>query len=760
MRFLFVLFLTAFLTASVSAQDNVAAGAAWQVVKYDVVATLPVQPTDRNLNAKATVSLKNVGRGSGAVITFRINSKAEITAAQVGETTANFRKITDDKLGELQRFTISLPNSVQPSGTVVAAISYRLPVAENNGLSAISPVGSQFLPFAVWYPTPNNIYSPRGADSAPFRLQVIGANEETVISSGKYNGATFEQNLFAQPFFVSGFWDLIEGANNVSVYLPKGASADERKRADELIALTNNAKSFVAELLGKVPETPVRIAAVQRGAGFADGGTILFDYAVFRRQKIDESTAMAIAEATAKIWLSNLAPVRGEGYGIIKEGLARFIATQFIEKQFGRDVADVERLRQRTSFVAVAKREDEPPLALNSPSFQTYFASVPNKGAMVWRLVVREMGAEKFYSAIRSELQNQVDGNLTVQRIREILNTTGGENVKALLNYGFDQTTDTDLLIGLPQTRGTESVVALRNTGTLPVEVRVLATTDKGEKISAVAAIKAKDFGEAVFKTTAKISFVEVDADKYYPQTDYSNDFAPREILDNDWSAAIGAAFNRQNFQNAETMARKILIIQPRFDDARTWLGRILIEQNRLDEAEKEFNEALNEKLPTAKTLAWANIGLGEIAARRNQNSNAAQFFDRAVKADAEYAANLAARQGRLKVESATKIDEAAKTFFTAFDKTVLTARKTEVQNLVLPGELTSFINRLTANQPEQWQTKVLRTDLLDANRMSVEVNLTAKLLNKDVSNGTALFGLVKTANGWKLAAVDLFEVR
>lgn len=755
------LLLAAFcLTFCQFSNANAQEGAVWQVTKYDIAATLPNGATDRVLNAKATVSLKNVGRGTGATVTFRINQKAEFTAAEISGATANFRKIADDKLAGLQRYTISLPASVPPNGAAVVTVSYRLTVGENNGLTAISSVGSQFLPLAVWYPTPTNPYSPRGADYAPFRLSVAAPNGETVVSSGKANGAAFEQNLNAQPFFVTGNYEILEGSNNIQIYLPKGMGAAERSRAAELANLANDANLFAANLLGAAAASLIRLVAVQRGAGFSDGGTILLDEAAFRRSKIDSATVLTIAEAVTKVWLGNTTVVRGEGYGAIQDGLTRFIATQFIEKQFGKDAADIERLRQRTSYSAVAKREDDPPLALNSPSIQTYFASVPNKGAMIWRLVAREIGEEKFFAAIRQQLQTGRDSGLTLPQLRQSLAEIGGEKVTAILNYGLDQPTDTDLLAGLPQTRGAETAAALRNTGSLPTTVNVAATTDKGEILNATVTVAAKNFGEAVFKTGAKITSIEVDPEKLYPQLDYNNDIAPREAAENDQLAQLAVIFNRQEYAKTEAAASKTLAAQPHFDEARTWLGRALLEQNRLDEAEKEFTTALNEKLPAVRTLAWSNIGLGEIAVRRSQNQNAAKFFDAAVKADAEYGSNIAARQNRLKVETAPAVDEAAKTFFASFDKAVLTARKAEVDNLILTGEIAQFSGRLTGNQPELWQTKVLRTEPLDANRMAVEVSLNAKLLNKEGSTGTALFVLAKTPAGMKLADVDLFEVR
>lgn len=756
---LFVFFLLSF--SVVQGQDGVTAGAAWQVTKYDITANLPSAAGNRALSAKATLNLRNVGRGAGATVTLRINPKADVVAAQVAGVAANVRKTSDDKLGAFQRFTVSLPTSVQPNGTVAVTVEYKLTVTENTGLTAVSSVGSQFLPLALWYPTPTNPYSPRGADSAPFKLQVTAPNGERIVSSGKGGPSTFEQNLNAQPFFVTGEWDGVETPDqavtdqatgpNYFAYIPKGSTEAEKKQAIELLRLTEEAHKYIVSLIGSGNRGSYNLVAVRRGAGFADSGTILIDANVLRRSKLDSATVLLIAESVAKTSLSNVTSVRGDGYGAIQEGLARFVATQFIEKQFGREVAEVERQRQRTSFVAVAKRDA--PISQTSPADITYFASTANKGAMIWRLIAREMGADKFFSAVRAQLTAANTEGLTLKQLRDSLETAGGEKVKAILAYGFDQITDTDLIIGLPQASGAETKAALRNAGSLPVTVNVVATTEKGEKLNSIVNLAEKSFGEAVFKTSAKISRVEIDAEKFYPQIDFSNDGAPRDIAENDWSAALAISFNRQEFSKVETLARKMLAVQPRYDETRTWLGRALLEQSKIDEAEKEFTAALAEKLPTAKTLAWANIGLGEIALRRNQDSAAVKFFDGAVRADAEYASNLAARQGRVKAESSPTADEAAKTFFAVFDKAVLTARKAEVESYILGGELTKFSGGITGNQPEVWQTKVLRSEQLDTNRLAVDVVLNVKIINQEAKSGTALFTLVKTPAGWKLAS-------
>jgi hypothetical protein len=116
-------------------------------------------------------------------------------------------------------------------------------------------------------------------------------------------------------------------AKGVNAFLLKGAGADERKQAEALIALTNDARAFFASMFGPAPEAPLRLVAVTRGAGFDDGGTVLLGEGAFRRSKIDAVTALGIAEAVARLWIGADSPVRGEGQGVVREGLTRFVAT-------------------------------------------------------------------------------------------------------------------------------------------------------------------------------------------------------------------------------------------------------------------------------------------------------------------------------------------------------------------------------------------------------------------------------------------------
>src|SRR4029078_2975845 len=97
-----------------------------------------------------------------------------------------------------------------------------------------------------------------------------------------------------------------------------------------------------------------------------------------------------------------------------------------------------------------------------------------------------------------------------------------------LLEQQLDQITDLDLMIGIPQQRGADWVAALRNLGSTDVVTTVRATTASGEQLSVDVTVPAKNFGEALFKTSAKPVRLEIDPEKLYPQLDYANDSAPR----------------------------------------------------------------------------------------------------------------------------------------------------------------------------------------------------------------------------------------
>ncbi|HEV8427080.1 MAG TPA: tetratricopeptide repeat protein [Pyrinomonadaceae bacterium] len=757
-----LLLLTFMLCLVVQVRAQTPSTPIWQVTSFEIAAN--VQQNERLLNAVATINATNVG-GPGRTLTVRLNSKASVKSVTVGGSAVSFRPGQEPR-GDLQRLEISLPSIATPNATISAAVTYTLAVESNTGLTAISPIGTQFLPLSFWYPMPNSPYSVRGADSAPFRLTV---NIPNAISSGvEKQGTTgsvsFEQSLHGQPFFVQGDWDKLDGAadgKGITVLLEKGAGAEERKRAEALIAFAGMARSFYATSLGPAPDVPLRLVAVRRGAGFSDGGTVLFDADTLRLPKIDAATALSVAEAVARLWIGGQTAVQGEGGGVLRDGLVRYLATQFLEKQFGPDAVKSELYRQRLAYVSVAQRDA--PLARSSQLDSTYFNSVPNRGAMFWRLVDRRLSRDALLTVIRTALaagKNDPNG-LNLLSLRQALVARGGESLKALLDQQLDQVIDTDLMVGLPQQRGADWISALRNIGSIDVTVAVVATTDTGQQVRAEATVPAKNFGEAVFKTTGKVVRVEVDPDKLYPQLDYGNDVMPRS---KDLSQALNEAYlqlGAQDFAKAEATARAMLASAPRFQEAQIILARALLGQNRVEDAEKLFRSTLEEPLPFTATLAWANIGLGEIAMKSNQPAEAAKRFTDAVIASRDYPSSLAARLGRIRAEaaanSAPAVDESVRTFVTGLSQAVISNKKAELESRIVSGELVKFVNASIGT--ELWDTKVVRTEQLNPNLIAADVQINAKKLGT-VGSGTAVLMLARTPSGWKLSGIELFEVR
>jgi tetratricopeptide (TPR) repeat protein len=348
-----------------------------------------------------------------------------------------------------------------------------------------------------------------------------------------------------------------------------------------------------------------------------------------------------------------------------------------------------------------------------------------------------------------------------VAALRKALGDRGGERIKTLLDQQLDQLTDLDLMIGLPQQRAGAWVAALRNFGSADAMTTVRATAAGGEQLSVDVMVPARNFAEAVFKTNAKLVRLEVDPEKLYPQLDYGNDTAPRARDPQDGLAEATRQYSAQDYVKAEAVAREVLDLAPGMQEARLLVARALLGQNRMDDAEKLFRLVLEDPLPTPAALAWGNIGLGEISLKKGQAAEAANRFNNAVRADAEYASSLAARAGRIKAETAAnmlQVDGAIRTFVGQLDQAITSGKKAELDSRIVSGELVRFINGVIGTQPEIWQTRVLRTEQLDANLAAADVSLDTKELGRQRA-GTALLILARAGGGWKLLGIDLFEV-
>ncbi|HEV2903642.1 MAG TPA: hypothetical protein VGW32_01265, partial [Pyrinomonadaceae bacterium] len=123
-----ILLVLVCVSIDVRAQEE--ARAAWQVTNFDINVANP--GSERALNARAVLTVRNIGRGSGTTLTLRINSKAEIKSITIGAATAVYRSQPEPRGGG-QRVIITLPNSVSANESIATTVEYRLPVDDNAG---------------------------------------------------------------------------------------------------------------------------------------------------------------------------------------------------------------------------------------------------------------------------------------------------------------------------------------------------------------------------------------------------------------------------------------------------------------------------------------------------------------------------------------------------------------------------------------------------------------------------------------------------
>jgi hypothetical protein len=185
------------------------------------------------------------------------------------------------------------------------------------------------------------------------------------------------------------------------------------------------------------------------------------------------------------------------------------------------------------------------------------------------------MGREAFVATMRSLLSSSKSDpeGLSLLRARTALIERGGTAMKSLLDQQLDQSTDLDLLAGLPHIEGGQWTAALRNLGSTEVTVNVAGITETGQQFTAQATIPPNDFGQVAFKSAPKIVRVEVDPEKLYPQIDYANDVAPRTVELGSSLAEATRLFGAQEYVKAEALARQLLMSSAQMQEARIVLS-------------------------------------------------------------------------------------------------------------------------------------------------------------------------------------------
>ena len=254
------------------------------------------------------------------------------------------------------------------------------------------------------------------------------------------------------------------------------------------------------------------MVAAKRGGGFDGAGTVLLSEAHFDAERSTLSRLLRLLRWPDFGWAPK--PVRGDRPACCAKGWSVFGDAVF-EKQFGADATEERAERWHMSRLPNATRRSR-----TAPLEVTCFNSVSNKGAMVWRLAYNLIGRDQFIATLRELLAaGKTDpAGLSLARVRAVMAQRGGAAIGGILDQEFDQPTDMDLMVGLPQQQAGQWTAALRNLGSFEARVSIVATTANGQRLVAETTIPAQDFGQVKFQSPTLWYGSKLDPDKKHPQ--------------------------------------------------------------------------------------------------------------------------------------------------------------------------------------------------------------------------------------------------
>jgi tetratricopeptide (TPR) repeat protein len=755
-------------------------------------------------------------------LSFYLNPKAAIEAMKVNGAAVQ-PKTAEDARNNLTRVYVEMTSAMMGLREFEVDLDYSIPATDRGAALHVSGEETFLLPSSFWVPVTHTPYADHGADTAPFTLTVAAPAGLKVISSGVRKGDnSFEQSLAALPFLIVGDYDVVSrgGADHpVEVYYPRGSGEIGKQQAERIATEAERAVAFYAKYFKVAPVEPFRVISTQarqlntatsdsfsasRETSASMVGAVTIDENIFRRDAVDLGTIELLSGAAARAWIDGQVLIRGRGAGMLRDALPVYLVAQYMGERFGLPQRDAAFERFRRAYATVAR--NDAPLLTQSQLDRNYATSVYNKGALVWRMIERTFGAASFDNALRSSLsRGRVDAlslagwmapqqtQLGQQRrgapqphplcqfsrcanFKENLISAGADRklVNELFNNWIETVTLPDFAIGKPQTtaNGVESTVANFGSrerddlaGDFPVEVVV---TTGGEKIQKTVAVKAGEYGSVNFPAGIDIKTIEIDPDKIFLQSDYSNDVFPRRPSQSEAFGQANLAFSKNDFATAEAKAREGLAASNSSGAStsaptlQALLGRALLAQKKNDEAAKIFTDALKAEPLPIQAYGLAHLGLAELAMQQNGFDAAAKHFRFAAAADLDAATTIAARDGALKAErgaNAVKIPDDVRAFLQKFDAAVLQGSSVSVNPFVELGNLRKFAQNLVVRKPSIWVTEALRAEVWDASRTAVDVTLKIKIEGKDYS-GRAVYIISRTGGKLLLSEVPTFDVK
>ncbi len=739
----------------------------YDIQRFDVNVQLQPNTNSAQIQAKLTV-INNTTQGrSGPFINFKLNKRAKVTSAQIDTTTVEARQKPDERLIELNNISLDFPKALAPGATATISLNYSLEIKESSSIGAIVPSGTVLLPESFWLPLVHTPFAlTYGVDVAPINLQVNSSENERPQSDGlrrlSGNIVTFEQNLLSQGILLSGNYDEpfeVKGRDTTVEFLyPRALSGNARKQAETLTKEIEQILDFYNQLLGITPPKQLRVISSTQVASYVTGTTLIIGEDFFRRDAIDLETIEFLARGLLKSKIGGEVTPRGRGWTILQDALPVYLAGLYFEKRFGAIGGQEFFARRVRAYAPIANTKSDGALLGISPIDNSYTTSMLNKAPLMLRILEQQLGKDKILLLIK-ELVNSKTRQMRFDDLRKAA-ITANKDLDLFFDQWFEKIVDPDFIIGVPVATDGSWVCALRNLGTGNVQVKVLAITEKGQKLYQTVLLPSQGRGEAIFKTAEKITSVEVDPDKFYPQTSYDNDSRPIVTSPFTLFKDANILFNKRSYPEAEAKIREALQREPNNIVLRTLLARTLLGANKSSEAKTEIDTILASGVLPIYSITWVNYLLGEMALNQKKPKEATEYFRRAITVSKD---NSFIRNKLIDTEQAANqspvSEESVKSFMVQLDKAIKDSTPQALESVILRANLNKFVRGLIGNKPESWSTEVLRIETISANKVAVDVIVTAVDISKREQSGEALYILQRNNNSWILSSVEFFNI-
>ncbi len=788
-----------------------------------------LRPAEYSADVTATLELTNIARQAEArTLTLRLTKAAKVTAFTVNERAFS----TDEKKqpgsdAAIATYVAELSPPLAPGGKVTARLVYTLTYRESTSYAAITPGDTLLMPESGWTPFIHLPQSSHGPDTAPYVLTITRPPDGEVWSSGTRQetdgNIVFTSDLAGEPWLVvQPFGPPVSrrasAANSetptIHVRSAPGLPAESQRQAQRLAEEVERILAFYQKLWGAAPvrefqvlTTSRRIVAdrrspelrgrdfdTDRAIRYAAPGAVLIETAALRRPTLDAEMVEWLTASLAQTWLGGKIRLRGRGWGILADALPAYLTGSYIEQQYGPTAVRDLWLRRsfaygRLAGIRVSQQGFERGIdlipVLQHPAFPDYYASMPNRGALVFRLLERLVGRDVLLTAIRDTVAdpgNNPGGTATYEAFRNrLVGTPPDERRANFFRQWFEELSEPDFVIGVPVRRedGPGWSCALRNLGTGDASLPVVAITDKGERLTTTVELPSKGYATAVFETPATITSVELDPEKLYPQVRFGYDRNSRQF-DNDARPERRYAFGllldaeatltrrlkageteAQRQAEAEGLLREALAREPDFALARACLSRTLAAQGKPDAAAAEVAAIRRAALPSRYPLALALLTEADMALARQNYDQARAAYKAAFEMESGPALDEQARRGLLASEAAAgqsaPPDEELRAFLATMDKAIRTGTSKALETCFIRPDTAKFVLGIVVSKPDAWTTQGLRMERLDARRVLLDVRVVVVSATKEEQTGTGLLFLRRVGQSWMVERLDQF---